>query len=26
LTLDSLSNIETDEFYPLVFKLVDEKK
>jgi hypothetical protein len=26
LTLDSLSNIETDEHYPLVFKLVDEKK
>ena len=26
LTLDSLSNIETDEYYPLVFKLVDEKK
>lgn len=26
LTLDSLSSIETDEFYPLVFKLVDEKK
>lgn len=25
LTLDSLSNIETDEFYPLVFKLVDGK-
>lgn len=23
LTLDSLSNIETEEFYPLVFKLVD---
>jgi len=26
LTLDSLSNIETEEYYPLVFKLVDEKK
>jgi hypothetical protein len=26
LTLDSLSNIETEEHYPLVFKLVDEKK
>ena len=25
-TLDSLSSIETEEFYPLVFKLVDEKK
>jgi len=25
LTLDSLSNIETDEFYPLVFKLIDGK-
>lgn len=25
LTLDSLSSIETDEFYPLVFKLVDGK-
>ena len=25
LTLDSLSNIETEEFYPLVFKLVDGK-
>jgi len=24
-TLDSLSNIETDEFYPLVFKLIDGK-
>ena len=26
LTLDNLANIETEEFYPLVFKLVDEKK
>lgn len=25
LTLDSLSSIETEEFYPLVFKLVDGK-
>lgn len=25
LTLDSLSNIETEEFYPSVFKLVDGK-
>lgn len=25
MTLDSLSSIETDEFYPLVFKLVDGK-
>jgi hypothetical protein len=25
LTLDSFSNIETEEFYPLVFKLVDGK-
>ena len=25
LTLDSLSNIETDEYYPLVFKLIDGK-
>lgn len=26
LTLDNLSSIETEEFYPLIFKLVDEKK
>ena len=26
LTLDSLSNIETTEFYPLIFKLIDDKK
>jgi len=25
LTLDNLSNIETDEYYPLVFKLIDGK-
>jgi len=25
VTLDSLSSIETDEFYPLVFKVVDGK-